>query len=437
MAARTRLCCALAVLSLAACGEDRGPEPVGTITEAVKAPLASAYCQINVNGVNKDTETDYLPHVITCENGGANLEALKAQAIAARSVAYYAMATSGKICDGQGCQVYTCGAAPQAKHFQAVKETSGMYLSYDSMLTYGFYVAGDKDPPPPACKGSGASSTEKWITYNEGKTGAGVKMTALGYIPPSQPVYGQNRGCMGQWSARCLENSNGYDYDKILRFFYGADIQILQATGACVAPVNQSPQGFLDEASCSTLRGWAYDPDQPAKAIEVDLYVDVAPGQAGATPITVTANVSRPDLCAAIGSCEHGFELPTPAALQDGQAHTVWAVGVDASGAPEKELGASPKTLTCAAGSGGAAGSSGSGGAAGSGGGAVGGGGGAGGTSTGTGASGQTTKTVKDDAGGCSCSAPGTGRSPRLGGLFAFAVLAGCASIRRGRRQSD
>ena len=190
----------------------------------------------------------------------------------------------------------------------------------------------------------------------------------------------------------------------------------MQATGASVAPVNQPPQGFLDEASCSTLRGWAYDPDQPAKAIEVDLYVDVAPGQAGATPITVTANVSRPDLCAAIGSCEHGFELPTPAALQDGQAHTVWAVGVDASGAPEKELGASPKTLTCATGSGGAAGSS-------------------GGTSSGTGASGQTTKTVKDDAGGCSCSAPGTGRSSRSAGLFAFALLAGCASIRRGRRQ--
>ncbi|MBI3204392.1 MAG: hypothetical protein HYZ29_22845, partial [Myxococcales bacterium] len=365
MVARPWLVCALAALPLAACGEDRDREPVAKITEAVKAPLASAYCQINVNGSNKDTETDYLPHVITCENGGANLEALKAQAIAARSVAYYSMATSGKICDGQGCQVYTCGAAPQAKHFQAVKETSGMYLSYDGMLTYGFYVAGDKDPPPPACKGSGTSTTEKWITYNAGKSGADVKMTALGYIPPNQPVYGQNRGCMGQWSARCLENSNGFDYDAILRFFYGADIKILQATGACVAPVNQLPQGYLDEAGCSSIRGWAYDPDQPTQAIEVDVYVDVAPGQPGASPITVTANVSRPDLCAALGSCAHGFELPPPAALLDGQPHTVWAVGVDASGAPEKALTDSPKTLTCASGSGGAAGAGAGGGAGG------------------------------------------------------------------------
>ena len=51
------------------CGDDRDLEGLGTIREAVKAPLAAAYCQINVNGVNKDTETDYLPHVITCENG--------------------------------------------------------------------------------------------------------------------------------------------------------------------------------------------------------------------------------------------------------------------------------------------------------------------------------------------------------------------------------
>ena len=89
----------------------------------VAAPLGAAYCEINVTGKGvKALEDDYLPHVITCENGGANLEALKAQAIAARSVAYYNMATKGSICDGQGCQVYSCGAGPQAKHFQAVKD---------------------------------------------------------------------------------------------------------------------------------------------------------------------------------------------------------------------------------------------------------------------------------------------------------------------------
>ncbi len=126
------------------CGDDRDLEGLGTIREAVKAPLAAAYCQINVTGTGViDMESDYLPHVITCENGGANLEALKAQAIAARSVAYYYMANQGAVCDGQGCQVYTCGAAPSAKAYQAVDETSGIYLNFNNVLTYAFYVAGD------------------------------------------------------------------------------------------------------------------------------------------------------------------------------------------------------------------------------------------------------------------------------------------------------
>ncbi len=159
---------------------------------------------------------------------------LKAQAIAARSVAYYNMATSGSICDGQGCQVYSCGSTPGAIHHQAVSETAGMYLSYNNMLTYGFYVAGDNHTSPPSCVGS-SGSTERWVTYNEGKTGTAVQQTALGYVGP--PGFGQNRGCMSQWGARCLEAHKGYDYAAILRFYYGDDIGVLEASGSCITPV--------------------------------------------------------------------------------------------------------------------------------------------------------------------------------------------------------
>ncbi len=216
------------------CGSVDEPhgEPIGQIRQEVGAPLPDAYCTVQVDGTGAiDMEENYLPHVIQCENGGANLEALKAQAIAARSVAYYNMATEGSICDSQGCQVYSCGASPGAIHHQAVDETSGMYLSYDDMLTYAFYVAGDSNVSPPSCVGS-SGSTEHWVTYNEGKTGADVEQTELGYV--SYPILGQNRGCMSQWSARCLENHNGYDYMGILRFFYGDDIQVLSAPGPCV-----------------------------------------------------------------------------------------------------------------------------------------------------------------------------------------------------------
>lgn len=221
-------------------GDLLSPPPV----QRVPAPLPAAHCQVEVGGVGVvDMEADYLPHVITCENGGANLEALKAQAIAARSVAYYGMETTGSICDGQGCQVYSCGNQPNDLAYQAVMETSGLYLMYNSTLTYGFYVAGDSNTSPPACVGV-SGSTEGWVTYNEGRSGTDVIQTQLGFVhSPGDSGYGQNRGCMSQWGARCLENNNGYDYMGILRFYYGEDIVVQQALGDCVTPVDPTDPG--------------------------------------------------------------------------------------------------------------------------------------------------------------------------------------------------
>jgi len=222
-------------------------------TMKVPAPLPSAHCQVNVTGTGViDLEEDYLPAVVTCENGGANLEALKAQAIAARSVAYYNMETEGEICDSQGCQVYSCGNAPTALAVQAVEETSGLYLMYNDTLTYGFYVAGDNNTSGPGCVGV-SGSTEHWVTYNSGQSGFDVEQTELGFVHPTDdPSYGQNRGCMGQWGARCLENENGADYMDILRFYYGEDIEVVQASGECVTPVETTDGSASDSAGDET-----------------------------------------------------------------------------------------------------------------------------------------------------------------------------------------
>ena len=207
-------------------------ESTGRAAERVNQ-VSSAYCSISVTGHGSvDMELDYLPHVIACENNGAGLEALKAQAIAARSVAYYNMATQGSICDGQGCQVYSCNNQPGPLHYQAVAETAQMYLSYGQMLTYGFYVAGDSGVSGPSCVDSGGSTT-KWVTFNDGKSGSSVKQTKLGYVGP--PGFGQNRGCMSQYGARCLEQ-NGRDFVGILRFYYGSDINVITAPGNCPSP---------------------------------------------------------------------------------------------------------------------------------------------------------------------------------------------------------
>jgi hypothetical protein len=214
----------------------------------IPAPLVGAYCDITVEGTGSvPVETDYLPHVITCENGGANLEALKAQAIAARSVAYYYIANYGSVCDSQGCQVYSCGSQPSAMAIQAVEETSGIYMNFNNVLTYAFYVAGDANTSPPACVGNVNVGTEHWVTYNEGQSGDAVTQTELGWVFESNEAgYGQNRGCMSQWGARCLENNNDYDYEDILHFYYGADIELTQAQGPCVLELGGDGDGDGD-----------------------------------------------------------------------------------------------------------------------------------------------------------------------------------------------
>jgi MYXO-CTERM domain-containing protein len=223
---------------------DVTPAPEGWIP----APLAEAFCDITVEGTGSVAlETDYLPHVITCENGGANLEALKAQAIAARSVAYYYIVNYGSVCDSQGCQVYSCGSEPSAMAIQAVEETSGIYMNFNEVLTYAFYVAGDSDTSPPGCVGNVNVGTEHWVTYNQGQSGDDVTQTELGWVfAANEPGYGQNRGCMSQWGARCLENNNDYGYDDILRFYYGADIELTQAQGPCVLELGGDGDGDGD-----------------------------------------------------------------------------------------------------------------------------------------------------------------------------------------------
>ncbi len=286
MGAKTWLLWVFAGLGVAACDTPSDTAPATPrggewpilnppAVQRVPAPLAAAYCDVNVTGTGViDLEEDYLPGVVTCENGGANLEALKAQAIAARSVAYYNMATQGEICDSQGCQVFSCGNDPLPEAIQAVRETSGMYLMYSETLTYGFYVAGDNNTSGPGCVGV-SGSTEQWVTYNDGQSGTDVEQTELGLvIPAGDPSYGQNRGCMGQWGARCLENENGADFMEILRFYYGEDIEVVQAEGDCVLPV-ETTAGESDSAgdtsggaSTGGETGASTDPTDPTDATD-------------------------------------------------------------------------------------------------------------------------------------------------------------------------
>ena len=201
----------------------------------------SAVCTINVTGKGvKQVETDYVPHVVCCENGGAGTEALKAQAVAARSYMYYASKKSGAICDSQKCQVYGCSACkskagPGSKHYAAAQATAGQVLMWSNVVIASFYVAGAK-PSTASCVAKSSdpdsTNTEKWVTYNAGKTGNAVTQTKLGWVNSGNKY---NRGCKSQNGARCL-SLKGKKYPEILKFYYGADIQLVTGTGPCVKP---------------------------------------------------------------------------------------------------------------------------------------------------------------------------------------------------------
>lgn len=201
-------------------------------------------CTIVVEGKGeKQMEDDYLPHVITCENGGADFEALKAQAVAARSYAYYVTRNGGSVKDGQSNQVYTCSAQPQQKHYDAVKATAGQVLRYQQTVICSFFVAGAKPSDATGCVAKAGdadgTNTEKYVTYNLGKTGNGIEQSTLGWVSTTN-IY--NRGCQSQNGANCLSKA-GRDYKHILRFYYGDDIELYQTTGSCVTVPPQPDQG--------------------------------------------------------------------------------------------------------------------------------------------------------------------------------------------------
>jgi hypothetical protein len=94
----------------------------------------------------------------------------------------------------------------------------------------------------------------------------------------------------------------------------------------------------FEAATCDAISGWVWDSTQPNVPLKIDVYDgDYLIG-------TYVADGSRQDLLrAGIGDGKHGFRIPTPARLKDGQPHTVRVV---LSGTAT-QLGNSPRTVQC------------------------------------------------------------------------------------------
>ncbi|MCA9530839.1 MAG: hypothetical protein KC543_11935 [Myxococcales bacterium] len=199
---------------------------------ALPHAAGTAYCSAYVEGSGVvDVERDYLPRVLACENHAAGPEALRAQAIAARSYLYYELERRGSITDGETDQVYTCGRSPTPAIYDAVRATAGVVARYRGEIVATFYVAGATQVSPSCAQPvSDRTTTERYVTYNLGRSGDAVIQSPLGYINPANV---QNRGAMSQNGANCLADS-GWRAADILRFYYGTDLTLTRALGPCV-----------------------------------------------------------------------------------------------------------------------------------------------------------------------------------------------------------
>lgn len=301
------------LVSVSACATELSLDE--TCDEACDSLAPAARCTASVDWSGSvNVESDYLPGVLACENPKGNLQSLKAQAIASRSYLYYHLDRSGSIGDGEGAQVYSCGKTPTDLHRQAVNETAGQVLRYRNTQVAAFYVQGAV-PIAQTCRGGteDANDTEKHVTYNQGLSGASVHQTSQGKQDPSNYA---NRGSMSQLGANCLGNYG--TSDQILRYYYGQDIEIVQAVGTCTAGSSTSGTSntagawigtdcrgssticdFQAGASMASCMRWRTSPGQPA-------YCSAA--CYGSCP---TAAGKETAFCASLGGA-HGFCTTRP-----------------------------------------------------------------------------------------------------------------------------
>lgn len=219
----------------------------GSLNENAFAQFSALPSITVIGSGDVSTETDYVPNVVLCENGLASFEALKAQAVAARTYAYYRMNLNGSIQDGTGDQVYSCSGSPLAIHEQAAADTEGEILYVEDfggtdILIASFYVAGAIPTGPfnsvapsaiPNPGDSDPTTTQQWVTYTyENDLSGGFNTgTPLGFVgTPTNPNW-PNRGAKSQNGADFLSD-NSVSYVDILKYYYGADIQLRTATTA-------------------------------------------------------------------------------------------------------------------------------------------------------------------------------------------------------------
>lgn len=176
---------------------------------------------IIVEGVAVNLE-DYVAGVVSAEAyTGEGMEALKAQAIAARTYAIVRTNNCQKsIRNSSYDQNYSSNISDRAR--QATEETKGLVLTYNSQLFSSeydsFYNKGDYN-----CDSNGCYVTYKKLPNSE-KHVVEVSSSYKGYI-----AGGHGRG-MSQVASYDMAKK-GYNFDYILKYFYSPGVTISSLSG--------------------------------------------------------------------------------------------------------------------------------------------------------------------------------------------------------------
>ncbi len=128
---------------------------------------------------------------------------------------------------------------------------------------------------------------------------------------------------------------------------------IVSPSGLTEAPPPPPPplRGYLEDASCTTVDGWAEYEPTPSNSIAAEVSWNGALGSSGASAFRLTADLHGSSSCTATGYCgDHGFSMAAPRSLMDGDAHKVYAYAVNpVAGKPSALLTNAPKSMTCTA----------------------------------------------------------------------------------------
>jgi hypothetical protein len=127
-----------------------------------------------------------------------------------------------------------------------------------------------------------------------------------------------------------------------------SDGKMAWANPIYVSGTNQPPIGYFDYAKCDNFVGWTCDADDYSKPLDVHFYYDGPVGTGkfvGSTVANVTREAAVGNGCG--GKTAHGFKMPSPDILKDGQSHKIYAYAINTPTGSNPLLTDNPKTIQC------------------------------------------------------------------------------------------